>query len=118
MQYRESQEFRNQQIQVLRQQQEVRRSAFQDSYYNADGRQSLRPSPLSCETNYHMNSQKISCQGRKNSIISMEMSTPVFYPQVNMDAHQVVPITSRNQEPKGKGSEVSHIQNNAIPNMV
>ena len=48
----------------------------------------------------------------------MEISTPVFYPQVNMDAHQVVPITSGNQEPKGKGSEVSHIQNNAIPNMV
>jgi hypothetical protein len=122
VQYRESQEFRNQQIQLFRQQQEIRRKAFQDSYYNASvhsGRQSIRPPPLSRGQNFYASTQKTS--GRRNSIIPKEMpimSAPVFYPQVSMGAHQGGLNKNVNQEPKGKGPEVSHMQNNAVSNMV
>ncbi|CAI2178498.1 20253_t:CDS:10 [Funneliformis geosporum] len=114
VQYRESQEFRNQQIQLLRQQQEVRRRAFQDSYYNS-GRQTIRLPPLSRGQNYYASTQKI-CKGRKNSIIPEipVMTTPIFYPQVGMGVHKVVPITSGKQEPKGKGPEVPVLQNNTV----
>lgn len=119
MQYRESQEFRNQQIQLLRQQQEIRRKAFQDSYYNASGRHIIKPPPLSRGHNYYANAQKTS--GRRNSIVPKEMpilSTPVFYPQASLGVHQVGHNKNGNQEPKGKGPEVSHMQNNAVSNMV
>ena len=125
MQYRESQEFRSQQIQFFRQQQEIRRKAFQESYYKASGRQPIRPPPLSRGQNYYSNAQKTSIgQGRRNSTIPKEMpvmSTPIFYPQVGTGVHQVIPNTNGNQEPKGKGPEVSHVnhvQKNPISNMV
>ncbi|CAG8663534.1 6010_t:CDS:10, partial [Funneliformis mosseae] len=118
VQYRESPEFRNQQIQLLRQQQEVRRRAFQDSYYNS-GRQTIRLPQLSRGQNYYANTQKIPCKGRKNSIVPEipVMTTPIFYPQVGMGIHKVVPITSGKQEPKGKGPEVPLLQNNTVPSM-
>ncbi|EXX70420.1 Rim4p [Rhizophagus irregularis DAOM 197198w] len=129
VQYRESQEFRHQQIQLLRQQQEIRRKAFQESYYNVipSGRQPIRPPPLSRAQNYYASVQKTSIsQGRRNSIIPKEipiMTTPVFYPQVSMGVHQIGPNkntmsgsnTNGKQEPKGKGPEV---QNNTAPKMI
>jgi hypothetical protein len=132
VQYRESQEFRHQQIQLLRQQQEIRRKAFQESYYNIvpSGRQPIRPPPLSRVQNYYASVQKTSInQGRRNSIIPKEipvMSTPVFYPQVSMGVHQTGsnnntmsgPNTNGKQEPKGKDPEVTNMQNNTAPKMV
>ncbi|RIA85788.1 hypothetical protein C1645_741312 [Glomus cerebriforme] len=115
VQYRESQEFRNQQIQLLRQQQEVRRKAFQESYYNVP----IRPPPLSRAQNYYVSAQKTSIgQGRRNSIIPKEMpiiSAPVFYPQVSVGIHKV--NTNGNKELKGKGPEVTSMQNNTVSNM-
>ncbi|GBB92389.1 hypothetical protein RclHR1_00200022 [Rhizophagus clarus] len=132
VQYRESQEFRHQQIQLLRQQQEIRRKAFQESYYNIvvpSGRQPLRPPPLSRAQNYYASVQKTSIiQGRRNNIIPKEipmMPAPIFYPQVSMGVHQIGPnkntmsgpSTNGKQEPKGKGPELTNMQNNIAPKM-